>query len=154
MANAEALFFVHHQQAEIGELHVFGKQAVRADQDVDLARLNFLQNFFLLFGRAESADHLDRDWECGEALLESLIMLKDQNRGGREHCHLLVVADGFECRAHGDFCLAVADIPAKQAVHRLLCFHVALDVDNREFLVFGLAVFECVFKLANPFVIG
>ena len=54
-----------------------------------------------------------------EALLESFEVLEGQHRGGRQHGDLLVVADGFERRAHGDFRLAVAHIAAEQAVHRL-----------------------------------
>jgi hypothetical protein len=48
VADAEALFFVDDEQAEIGKFDVFGKDAVGADQDVDLAGFGFLQDFFLL----------------------------------------------------------------------------------------------------------
>ena len=37
VAHAEALFFIDDEQAEVLELDVFGKQAVGADEDVDLA---------------------------------------------------------------------------------------------------------------------
>ena len=54
VADAEALFFVDDQQAEVGELDVFRKNAVRADQDVDLAGFGLLQDFFLLLRRCGS----------------------------------------------------------------------------------------------------
>ena len=60
MTDAEALFFIDDQQPEVGELHVFRKQSVSADQNVDLARFQLLQDFLLLFRRAEAADHLNR----------------------------------------------------------------------------------------------
>ncbi len=61
VADAEALFFVDDEQAEVGELEVFRKHAVGADEDVDFAGFRFLQNFFLLLGVAEAADHFDGD---------------------------------------------------------------------------------------------
>ena len=48
VAHAEALLFVDDQQAEVGELQIFRKHAVGADEDVDFAGFRFLQNFFLL----------------------------------------------------------------------------------------------------------
>ena len=46
VADAEALLFVDDEQAEVGELYVFRKQAMRADEDIDFADRNALQNFF------------------------------------------------------------------------------------------------------------
>ena len=154
VANAEALLFVNHQQAEVGELHVFREQAMGADQDVDFAGFDSLQNFFDLFRRAEAADHFDGDGKGREALLESFVVLKRQDGGGREHGDLLVVADGLEGGAHGDFCLAVTDIAAEQAVHRELRLHVALHVGDGLRLVVGLVVFEGVFELLHPLGVG
>ena len=77
------------------------------------------QNFLLLLRGAEAADHFDGDGKGGEALLESFVVLKGEDRGGREDGDLLVIADSFECGAHSDFGLAIADIAAEQAVHGL-----------------------------------
>ena len=38
LMHAEAVLLVHHRQAQILERHIFGKQRMGADQDVDLAR--------------------------------------------------------------------------------------------------------------------
>ncbi len=76
VANSEALLFVNHKQTEIGEFHVFREQAVRADQDVNLADGDSFENFLDLLGRAETADHFDLHREGGEALLESFIVLE------------------------------------------------------------------------------
>ena len=55
-------------------------------------------------------------------------MLEREHRGGREHGHLLAVAQRLEGGAHGDFGLAEADVAAEQAVHGMRDFHVALDL--------------------------
>ena len=112
MADSEALLLIHDQQAQIGELQILRKNAMRADQDVDLAGFGFLQDFFLLLGIAEAADHFDGDRKRPEALLESFVVLERQHSRGREDRHLLVVAHRFECRAHGHFRLAVTDVAA------------------------------------------
>src|SRR5260370_15241931 len=119
VAHSEALFFVYDEQSEVGELYVFGEQAVGADQDIDFASLHFLQNFFLLLGRAETTDHFNGDREGRETLLERLVVLECEYGGGCEYRDLFIVADGFECGAHGDFGFAVAHIAAQQAVHGL-----------------------------------
>ena len=80
-----------------------------------LPAFDFLQNVFLLFGGAESADHLDGDGKSREALLEGFEMLEGEDGGGRQDGDLFVVGDCFESRAHGDFRLAVADVAAEQA---------------------------------------
>ena len=80
---------------------------------------HLLQNFFLLFRDPEAADHFDGDRKCRKALLESFEMLESKHGGGRKHGDLLVVTDCLESGAHGDFCFAVSDIAAEQAVHRL-----------------------------------
>ncbi len=55
--------------------------------------------------------------EGGEALFEGLVVLQGEHRGRREHGDLLVVAQRFKSRAHGDFRFAVADVAAEQAIH-------------------------------------
>ena len=48
MGDAEALLLVHHQQAQILELHVLLQQAVGADEHVDAAALQVGQDLLLL----------------------------------------------------------------------------------------------------------
>ena len=61
--DAEALLFVDDDEAEIAELDVLREQAVRADDDVDLAVGDLLRDFLLLLSGAEAADHLDANRE-------------------------------------------------------------------------------------------
>jgi hypothetical protein len=112
----------------------------------------FCRDLFLLLRVAEAADHFDRHGERAEALLESFIVLEGQDRGGSEHGDLFVVADCLEGRAHGDFCLAVADVAAEQAVHGLSGFHIAGDVSDGLGLIFGFVELEGIFELADEFV--
>ncbi len=76
MADAEALFFIDDEQAEIGKLYVFRKYAVGSDEDIDLAGFCLLQDFFLLLRGAEAADHFNGDGKWREALLESFKVLE------------------------------------------------------------------------------
>ncbi len=126
---------------------------MRADQDVDAACFQVLENLLLLLGRAKARDHLDCDRELPEALLECLVVLKRKHRRRRQHGHLLAVLHGLERRTHRHFRLAVAHVAAQQAVHRQLRLHVGLDVANRRQLVIGFREVEGVLKLALEFIV-
>ena len=63
VGDAEALLFVHDQQAEIVERHVLRQQPMRPDDDVDLAGGQIGQRLLLLGLAAEAADHVDADRE-------------------------------------------------------------------------------------------
>jgi len=154
VADSEALLFVDYEQAEVGELYVFREQAMGADEDIDFPHRYAFENFLHLFRGAETADHFDLDGERGEALLEGFPVLEGQHGGGREDGDLLVVAEGLEGRAHGDFSFAVAYIAAEQAIHGELGLHVALDVGDGLGLIVGFAVFEGVFEFFHPLGVG
>jgi len=64
--------------------------------------------------------------------------------------HLFAVGQRLERRAHGDLGLAVADVAAQQAIHRLQALHVPLDVLAGGDLVLGGREFEGVLELALP----
>ncbi len=153
VADAEALFFVDDEQAEVLELDVFGKQAVGADEDVDLAGFDFLENDFLLLGGAEAGDHLNVNGELREAALECFEMLETEDGCGCKHGDLLAVLHGFEGGAHGDFSFAVAHVAAEEAIHGGGGFHVVLDGADGGELVVGLVVIEGVFEFLLEFVV-
>ena len=118
VGDAEALLLVDDQQPEVAELHVLRQQAVRADDDLDLARREVLERLLLLGLRAEPADHVDAHGKRGEALAQRLHVLEREHGRRREDGDLLAVHHGLERRAHRHFRLAVADVAAEQAVHR------------------------------------
>ncbi len=77
-------------------------------------------------------------------------MLLGQDRGGDEHGDLLAGVDGLEGRADRDLGLAVADVAADQAIHRLRLRHVTFGgLDGRE-LVGRLLVRERRLELGHP----
>ena len=154
VSDAEALLFVDDQQAEILKLYVFGEQAMRADDYVHFSGFQIREDFFLLGGGAESAEHFDLRRKSGEALLEGFVMLERQHRGGSQHRDLFAVANDFEGGAHRHFGLAVSHVAAEQAIHRCRLLHILLDVRDRQVLVVRLFEFERVFKFALPISVG
>ena len=126
--HAEALLFVDHQEAEILEHHPVLQQAVRADDTVDLARLEALDDLLGFFVGEEAAEHLDANRVAGEAVGERVAMLRCQQRGRRQNRDLLSILDGFERRANGDLGFAEAHVATHQAVHRKGALHIDLDV--------------------------
>ena len=63
-----------------------------------------------------------------EPLREIVVMLLGQQCGRHQHGDLTIVLDRFEGRPHGDLGLAVPDIAAHQAIHRLRGLQIALNV--------------------------
>src|SRR5882724_9637869 len=119
-----------------------------ADDHVDFAGFEVRENFLLFGGAAEAAEHFDARGEGGESLLESFEMLESEDGGGSENGDLFIVHHGFEGGAHGDFCFAVADVAAKEAVHGLGAFHIALDVADGGNLVGGFLEFKSILEFA------
>ena len=63
MGDAEALLLVDDQQAEVAKGHVLGEQPMGADEDVDLAGGQLLEDRRLLGLAAEARHHVDLDRE-------------------------------------------------------------------------------------------
>jgi hypothetical protein len=61
--NSETLLFIDDDEAEIGQLYIVRKNAVRADQNIDLAFRGCLSNGLLLLYSSESvrADRPSRE---------------------------------------------------------------------------------------------
>ena len=127
VADAETLLFIDDEKAKVLELDVLGKNAVGANENVDLAGFNALDNRLLLLGRAETRNHFDVDGELGEPFFEGLKVLKAEDGSGREHGDLFAILHCLECRTHGDFSFAVAHIAAEETVHGPRGLHVELD---------------------------
>ena len=154
MGDAEALLLVDDQQAEVAELHVLREQAVRADDDVDLAGGEIFERRLLFRLGAEAADHVDADRERREPVLQGLEVLEREHRGRGEDRDLLAVHHRLEGGAHRHFGLAVADVAAQQPVHRRRRLHVALDVGDRGALIRREIPLERVLELLLPVSVG
>ena len=132
------LLLVHHQQAEIGELHRLRQQRVRADHDVDRAVRDAAADFGGLLRRhhARELRHLHR--QSGEALGEGAVMLPRQQRGRHHDGDLRARHRGDEGGAQRDLGLAEADIAADQPVHRPPDRQVLQHIGDGARLVLGL----------------
>src|SRR3954470_17241963 len=150
LLDAEALLLVDDDQADVLAAQVAAEEPVRADEDVDRARVERGDRLALLLGRAEAADVLDREGVVLEALGERAEVLLGENRGRREDEDLLAVVGRLERGAQRDLRLAVADVAADEAVHRLRALHVALDLLDRLALVGRLLPREVRLELAQP----
>ena len=138
-ADAELLLLVDDEQAQVLELDVFAQDAVRADEDVDLARGQPLDDGPCLCRGAGTAEVLHAAGHVLQPLAEGLEVLVGQDGGGHQHGHLLVVRHGLERGAYGHLRLAEAHVAAHQAVHRAGALHVGLHLGR------GLALVGCVF---------
>ena len=76
-------------------------------------------DLLLLLGRAEARDVVDGEGVVLQPLGEVAVVLLGEDRRRREDQHLPAVVGGLERRAQRDLGLAVADVAADQAVHRL-----------------------------------
>ena len=102
----------------------------------------------------EARELFDPDRERGEARLQRARVLRGEQGGRAEQRDLLLVGDGLEDRAHRDLGLAVADVTAHQAVHRLGRLHVALGVVDRFGLIGRGIVGERLLELGLPGRVG
>ena len=152
--DAEALLLVDDDQSEIGESDVFLQQAVRADDDVDLAFGEIAEDALLIGLRREARELFDAYGKGAEARAEGAVVLIGEQRRRHEHRDLLLVGDRLECGAHRDFGLAVADVAADQAIHRPRRFHVGLGRVEGFLLIGRRLVREGLFHLGLPRRIG
>ncbi len=113
-------------------------------------RANLATARALLGGAPEPRDVLDRHRVVLQPLRERAEVLLGQDRGRRQHHHLLAVLDGLERGPQSDLGLAVADVAADQPVHRARRLHVGLDQLDRVALIGRLGVRERVLKFPLP----
>ena len=90
------------------------------------------------------------DGEISEAFFEGATMLNTQVRRGHEDGDLLVGTNRLKRRSHGQLGFAIADIAAKQAIHRSLRGHVILDLGDRGDLVGSLLIGKRLLELPLP----
>jgi hypothetical protein len=129
------VLFIDDEQAEPAELHAALEQAMRADHDVGLTRLEVLQHLVDFARAAEARQRFDLDRPVGEAVCERLIVLLRQQRGRHEHRDLLAGLNRDEGCAQRDLGLAEADVAAHDAIHRLAAAEIGDDLLDRLRLV-------------------
>src|SRR4051794_6979612 len=150
LLDAEALLLVDDDEPDVLAAQVAAEDAVRADEDVDAAVVERGDRLALLLRAAEAADVLDRERVVLEPLCERAEVLLGEDRRRREDEHLLAVVRRLERSAERDLGLAVADVAADEAVHRLRALHVGLDLLDCLALVGRLLPREGGLELAQP----
>ncbi len=117
LPHAEAVLFVDHDQAQLGETYVFLQDRMRADDEVDAAGGDFFQHSRPHIGR-QAADQLRAaDLAAGQKAAERQGMLPGEDfRGGHEH-GLMPMGDGQKHGIEGHDRLAAADVALQEAVH-------------------------------------
>ena len=154
MEDAEALFLVDHDQAEILENHVPRDEPMRPDDDIDPAVAELLEDFALLGVRAEPAQHFDSHRVIEHPLPKRLKVLLREDRGGSENRDLFSLHHRFEGRANRHFGFAETDVAADQPIHRTRLFHVALGIGDGFELVGRFAKRKRMLKFNLPLGVG
>ena len=152
--HAEPLLLVDDQQAEVAEPDILRQQPVRPHHEVHPAGGELSNDVLLLFSTDEPAEKRHADRKRGEPLADRLVVLERQHRGRGEQRHLFAVHQRLERRPKCHLGLAVADVAAKQAVHRAGRLHVALDVGERRLLIGRQLVLERRLEFLLPVRVG
>ena len=108
---------------------------MRANNDVEFAVFQFLQNGFSFFCCAETVEIINFYGHISQTFRKSFKMLKGQNGGWDQNCDLLSVVHRFKSRANSDFRFSETYVATDQAVHRALVFHIFFYVFGRRALV-------------------
>ncbi len=96
LRDAEPLFLVDDEEAEVPELHVLRDEPVCADEDVDVAPADPVEDLLLLGGRAEAGEHLDFHREALEPLHNGVVVLEREDSRRHEDGALFPVGDALE----------------------------------------------------------
>ena len=154
MRHAEALLFIHDEQAQVLEDDILLQELVGADDEIHRAGSEILEGLALLGRGAEPGEDVDIDREALEPLAGGHVVLLSQDRGGNEDGDLLGVHDRLHGGAKGDLGLAEADVAAEQSVHRHTALHIVLNLVNADNLIWGFLVLKACLKVALPLVVG
>ena len=152
LRDAEPLLLVEDDQPEVLRDDVAREDAVRPDEDVDLALLELLQNPLLVGPRAEARDHLHANRKVPIALAERVPVLLGEDRGRAEHERLAVVERDGERRTNRHLGLAEAHVAADEPIHRAAVLEILLDGLDGLQLILGLAVGERALEPLEPVV--
>ena len=148
--NSEALLFIDHDEPEILESHILRKNAVRADEDVDIALRSRFENDALLSICLESTQRLHAERIRAESIAKTLLVLLGKHCGGHEQRSLSTTIHYLECRANRDFRFAESNVTAHEPIHRARPLHIALRGSDRSDLIFRFVVGKLRFEISLP----
>jgi hypothetical protein len=154
LIDAKPLFFIHHQQPQVFELHGFAQQLMGAHHHIQFPGFEPLQNGLLFLGGAEAVQqpHLNRIG--GKALLQGVVVLLGEDGGGGQQGHLFFGGDRFEDGPYRHLGFAKAHVAAHQTIHGAIALHVQLHILHRLELIRRGLIGERVFQLLLPGHVG
>ena len=82
------MFLIDDDQPEVRKARCRVQQAMRGDDNVDLALLQALEDRIALLARAKTRQAFDAHRPVGEAVTETLHVLLGQQRRGHQHSDL------------------------------------------------------------------
>ena len=142
MLHAKALLLVDNHQAQIVRIHVCRKQSVCSYQHIYGSVRKPFKRFFLLSGRDKTRKHAYLQIKRSKSREKRLVVLLSQDGSWAQNHNLAGVLARLKRSSQRHLCFAKAHVTAKQAVHRLACFHVQLNVCNSAFLVRRQLIWE------------
>lgn len=152
--DAELLFFVDDEEAEVVEFKLVAKEGMGADDDFELTRFEAIETVSS-FGRGdESVEEADFEIESGESFGEAAVVLFAKDGGGAEEGDLFSGLSDLEGGADSDFSFAESDIAADEPVHGVVGFEVDFDIFDGLELGGSFDVGKGVFHFANGIGIG
>ena len=152
--HAEPVLLIDDEQPESFEAHVTLKQAMGADDDVDLAGLDAFDGASLRLIVHESREHLNHDGKLGKPCAKNVKVLLGEHRRRRKERDLFTAHRGLERRAKRQLGLAKPDVAAQQPVHGSVRLHVRLDLSQGGDLVGGLLIRKRRLELRLPGGVG
>ena len=148
--DAEALFFVDDEEAEVFEVDVLAEESVGTDDAVDATGGEFGE-VFQDFSVGEEATDLCDGYGVGrQAFAKGVVVLLAEYGGGNEDGGLFAGEDGFEDGSDGDFGFTESDVAANESIHGSGGFHVCFGGFDGGELVGGFFEREGRFKFFLP----
>ena len=127
---------------------------MRTDYYIGVSALKTAQALLYLLWRAEAREHIHVYRKISKTAERRLVVLKRKDRGRHQNCDLLARQNRLVRGSERDLGLTVANVTAKQTVHRHGAHHILLDVGYRVKLTIGLGVVKRALKILLHSVVG
>ena len=131
LVDTETVLLVDHDDGETLEADGLRQQGVGADQEIDLARREPLEDGAALGRSLRAGQQLDRDARARQHLADRGVVLLGQQLRGRHQRGLVAGGDRHEHGIQRDHRLAGADVALQQAVHGPLACQIIGDIVDR-----------------------
>ena len=135
LEHTEAMLLVDDRESQLAECHLLLHERMCADHHLNRSAGELRQDLAALSCRGCAGQQGDAEPGLFEQPADVQVMLLGENLGRRHKRDLQAVLHGDE-RCHERYdCLAGADVPLQQPVHRLRALHVGHNFANDGFLI-------------------